>query len=137
VSEGQKAEDYDKYWVEQAVDFYKLVGKDIALAEFSNANGMFVQGDLYVFILSPAGIMLAHGLNKDFVGLDFLGVKDSSGKTFYKEIVDNAKSKGSGLVKYNLFQPRKNKILPKLVYFKKEDDLIFCAAGYNFEDLTA
>jgi methyl-accepting chemotaxis protein len=98
---------------------------------------MFVQGDLYVFILSPAGIMLAHGLNKDFVGLDFLGVKDSSGKTFYKEIVDNAKSKGSGLVKYNLFQPRKNKILPKLVYFKKEDDLIFCAAGYNFEDLTA
>ncbi len=91
----ERPEEYAKYWVEQAIDFYRLVGKDVALAEFSNPNGMFVQGDLYVFILSPAGTMLAHGVNDRFVGLDFLGVKDSDGKTFNKQIVDEANSKGS------------------------------------------
>jgi signal transduction histidine kinase len=120
--------------VEQAINFYKFVGKDVALAEFSNSAGMFVQGDLYVFVLSPTGIMLAHGVNDKFVGLDFLGVKDSDGKAFNKQIVDDAKSKGSGWVQYKWYHPRRNKTLPKLAYFQKENDLIFCSAVYNYED---
>jgi hypothetical protein len=130
----ERPEEYAKYWVEQAIDFYKLVGKDVALAEFSNTNGMFVQGDLYVFVLSTAGIMLAHGVNDKFVGLDFLAVKDSDGKAFNKEIVDNAKNQISGWVKYKWYHPRRNKVLPKLAYFQKENDMIFCSAVYNYED---
>jgi len=130
----ERPEEYAKYWVEQAIDFYKLVGKDVALAEFSNSNGMFVQGDLYVFVLSPTGIMLAHGVNDKFVGLDFVGVKDSDGKTFNKQIVDDAKTKGSGWVEYKWYHPRRNKVLPKLAYFQKENDLIFCSAVYSYED---
>ena len=130
----ERPEEYAKYWVGQAIDFYKLVGKDVALAEFSNSNGMFVQGDLYVFVLSPAGIMLAHGVNDKFVGLNFLGVKDSDGKAFNKEIVDNAKSQTSGWVEYKWYHPRRNKVLPKLAFFQKENDLIFCSAVYSYED---
>jgi hypothetical protein len=130
----ERPEEYAKYWVEQAIDFYRLVGKDVALAEFSNSNGMFVQGDLYVFVLSPAGIMLAHGVNDKFVGLNFLGVKDSDGKEFNKEIVDNAKSQISGWVEYKWYHPRRNKVLPKLAFFQKENDLIFCSAVYSYED---
>ena len=95
---------------------------------------MFVQGDLYVFVLSPAGIMLAHGVNDKFVGLNFLGVKDSDGKAFNKEIVDNAKSQTSGWVEYKWYHPRRNKVLPKLAFFQKENDLIFCSAVYSYED---
>jgi hypothetical protein len=130
----ERPEEYAKYWVEQAIHFCKMVGKDIALAEFSNPNGMFVQDDLYIFVLSTTGVMLAHGINEKFVGLDFLNVKDSDGKEFTKEIVDTAKNQGKGWVNYKWYHPRRNKVLPKMLYFQKENDLIFCSAVYNYED---
>jgi signal transduction histidine kinase len=95
---------------------------------------MFVQSDLYVFVLSTAGVMLAHGVNERFVGLDFSGVKDSDGKPFNKQIVDDAKSQGKGWVNYKWYHPRRNKVLPKLAYYQKEDDLIFCSAVYSYEE---
>jgi cytochrome c len=130
----ERPEDYAKYWVEQAISFYKAVGKDVALAEFSNPNGMFVQGELYVFILSPTGTMLAHGVNERFVGLNFIDVKDSNGKPFNREIVETANTKGDGWVDYKWYHPRRNKVLPKLAYFQKADDLIFCSAVYKYEE---
>jgi len=130
----ERPEEYAKYWVEQAIDFYKAVGKDIALAEFSNSNGMFVQGDLYIYVLSLAGVMLAHGINDKFVGLSFLDVKDSDGKQFTKELLDKANSTGGGWVEYNWYHPRRNKVLPKLAYCQKESDLIFVSAVYSYEE---
>jgi hypothetical protein len=130
----ERPEEYAKYWVEQAIDFCKLVGKDIALAEFSHADGMFVQGDLYIFVLSSEGIMLAHGVNDKFVGLSFYDVKDSDGKLFIREIVATAGSKGSGWVEFKWHHPRRKKVLPKLAYYQKEDNLIFCSAVYSYEE---
>jgi hypothetical protein len=130
----ERPEEYAKYWVEQAVSFCKMVGKEVALAEFSNPNGMFVQDDLYIFILSPTGAMLAHGVNERFVGKDFSVVKDSDGKAFIKQIVEDAKNQGKGWVNYKWFHPRRKKVLPKLAYFQKEDDLIFCSAVYDYEE---
>jgi hypothetical protein len=130
----EKQGDYAKYWVEQAIVLYKNVGKAVALAEFSHPNGMFIQGEMYIFVLSPTGTMLAHGVNERFVGLDFIDVKDSDGKPFNREIVEAANAEGSGWVEYKWFHPRRNKILPKLAYFQKVDDLIFCSAVYKDED---
>jgi hypothetical protein len=130
----ERPEEYAKYWVEQAIRFYKAVGRDIAFAEFSNPNGMFVQYELYIFVLSPTGTMLAHGVNERFVGLDFSEVRDSDGKSFNREILENAKSKGSGWVKYRWYHPRRKKLFPKTAYFQKEDDMIFCSAVYEEED---
>lgn len=131
---GDRPEDYAKYWVEQAIGFYKAVGKHVALAEFSNPNGMFVQGEMYIFVLSPTGTMLAHGVNERFVGLEFIDVKDSDGKPFNREIVDTANAKGSGWVEYKWYHPRRNRTLPKQAFFQKVDDLIFCSAIYKDED---
>ena len=130
----ERPEEYAKYWVGEAVRFYKTVGRDVALAEFSNPNGMFVQDELYVYVLSPTGTMLAHGVNERFVGLDFSEVKDYDGKSFISEILKNAKSEGSGWVTYKWHHPRRSKVLPKLAYFQKEDDLIFCSAVYEEEE---
>ncbi len=130
----ERAEEYAKYWVEQAIGFYKCVGRDVALAEFSHREGMFVQNEVYIYVLSLTGTMLAHGVNDKFLGLDFSKVKDSDGKLFIAEILENAKGKGSGWVEYKWYHPRRSRVLPKLAYYQKEDDLIFCSAVYVEEE---
>ena len=120
-----------KYWVEQAKNFYKSSGKRIALAEFSNPNGMFIQDELYIYVLSSKGTMLAHGVNEKFVGEEFLGLTDSDGKFFIREIVDTANAKGSGWVEYKWYHPVTKEWLPKVAYFEKVDELIICSAVYT------
>ena len=60
----QKAVD----WVERAKAFYASTGKEIALAEFTNPRGQFIQNAQYIFVLDLNGLMLAHGMNRLFVG---------------------------------------------------------------------
>jgi len=120
-----------KRWVEKAVAFYKASGKRIALAEYTNPNGQFVQDEMYIYALNPKGTMLAHGVNEKFVGEDFLGIKDYDGKHFIKEIVDKANREGSGWIEYLWHNPVTKEVLPKTVYFEKVDTLIICSGVYK------
>jgi signal transduction histidine kinase len=120
-----------KRWVDKAVDFYKASGKRIALAEYTNPNGQFVQDEMYVYALNPRGTMLAHGVNEKFVGEEFIDIKDYDGKSFIREIVDTANTKGSGWVEYKWYNPVTKEVLPKMVYYKKVDDLIICSGVYK------
>ena len=123
---------YDaKIWVENAKAFYKNAGKRIALAELTNPTGQFVHDELYIYVLNPKGTMLAHGRNERFVGEEFLGLTDSDGKFFIREIVDAANTKGSGWVEYKWFHPLTKDWLPKIAYFEKVDDLIIVSAVYR------
>jgi cytochrome c len=120
-----------KRWVDRAVDFYKASGKRIALAEYTNPNGQFVQDEMYIYALNPKGTMLAHGVNEKFVGEEFIDIKDYDGKSFIREIVDIANTKGSGWVEYKWYNPVTKEVLPKMVYFKKFDELIICSGIYK------
>ncbi|MHC1725944.1 MAG: cache domain-containing protein [Syntrophobacteraceae bacterium] len=120
-----------KAFVEKAAAFLKSSGKRIALAEFTRPDGAFVEDELYIFTLNSRGTMLAHGVNERFVGEEFLGLQDSDGKFFIREIVDGANSGGSGWVEYKWFHPITKKWLPKVVYYEKVDDLILCCGVYN------
>jgi signal transduction histidine kinase len=120
-----------KRWVENAVAFYKASGKRIALAEYTNPNGQFVQDEMYLYALNPKGTMLAHGVNEKFVGEEFIDIKDYDGKSFIKEIVEIANTKGSGWVEYKWYNPVTKEVLPKTVYFRKVDDLIICSGVYK------
>ena len=120
-----------KQWVERAVAFYKASGKRIALAEYTNPNGQFVLDEMYLYALNPRGTMLAHGVNENFVGEEFIDIKDYDGKMFIKEIVDIANKEGSGWVTYKWYNPVTKEVLPKNVYFKKVDDLIICSGVYE------
>lgn len=122
-----------KEWVEQAIAFYKASGKRIALAAFTDPAGMFIDGELYIYVLNLSGTMLAHGVNEKFVGEDFIGLKDSDGKAFIEEIVETANTEGSGWVSYRWFNPATKKWAPKIAYFEKVDDLIICSAVYREE----
>ena len=126
-----KPQDEAKAWVDKAVAFYNASGRRIALAEFNNSKGQFVQDEFYIFVLSPGGTMVAHGANEKFVGEEFINLKDSDGKLFIKEILDIANKEGSGWTDYKWYNPVTKQVLPKTVYFEKVEDLIICGGVYR------
>ena len=69
--------DEGKRWVERAIAFYEVSGKNVALAEFADPRGPFVQGGHYVYVLDIKGTMLAHPINAKYMGQDFYGVQDA------------------------------------------------------------
>jgi cytochrome c len=124
---GQEA----KEWVQKAIAFFKKAGKAIAMAEFTNPKGPFIEGEMYVFVLNLKGTMLAHGVNEKYIGHDFIDVKDSDGRSFIREIVEVGNTKGSGFVDYKWYNPMTKEDLQKHVYFEKVDDVIICSGVYK------
>jgi len=120
-----------KRWVEKAIQFYKSSGKRIALAEFTNPTGAFVEDEMYIFVLGSKGTMLAHGVNEKYVGEEFIDIKDSEGSPFIKKIVETANAHGSGWVTYRWPHPLLKKWFPKTVYFEKVDEMIICSGVYD------
>jgi cytochrome c len=122
----QKAKD----WVAKAIEFYKASGREIALAEFTNPKGPFVQDEMYIFVLDSKGNMVAHGVNEKYTDKSFVDLKDSTGKTFIREIIEAANANGSGWVEYQWYNPVNKETKPKSLYFEKIDDLIICSGIY-------
>ena len=120
-----------KRWVEKAVAFYKASGKRIALAEYTNPNGEFVQDEMYLYVLNTKGTILAHGVNEKFLGEDFFEVQDYDGKHFIKEIIDRANKEGSGWIEYTWPNPVTKEVVLKTAYFEKVDELIICSGIYK------
>ena len=116
--------------IDKAKTFLQKVGKEIAFAEISKPTGAFVKDEKYVFVLDEDGMMLAHGENQDFIGLDFKSVKDLEGKSFIQEILDKAGKKGHGTVEYIWFHPLSRRYENKVVYFEKVNTVIICSGIY-------
>jgi cytochrome c len=118
-------------WVNEGIAFYKATSREIALAEFSNPQSQFVQGEQYLYVLDINGTMLAHGVNEKYPGEDFYRVQDCDGKSFIKEIVDTANLKNFGWVEYKWRDPVTRSEQPKTVYFERVDNMIFCSGVYG------
>lgn len=130
LSHATEADDA-KTLVKRAAAYVKYQGKDKALAEINSPKGMFDKGELYVFAYSAQGVMLAHPKNPALVGQNLLGVPDSQGKLFRKEIVDKANSSGSGWVDYMYLNPETKKEEHKTTYFLKVGDIILACGTYK------
>ena len=126
----EKSQQKAKNWVSKAIAFYKASGKEIALAEFTNPKGPFIQDEMYIFVLDPKGIMIAHGVNEKYIGKDFIDLKDSTGKSFIREIINAANVNGSGWIDYQWYNPVTKETKNKSVYFERVDELIFCSGIY-------
>lgn len=116
--------------VKKAVEFYKVNGKEKALAEFNNLKGQFVQDKSFIFILDLNGKVIAHP-KATFVGKDFLKEKDAEDKAFSEDIVKEAKEKGSGQVDFKWKDPKTEKVESKTLYFEKVGDVIICSDIYK------
>lgn len=118
-------------WVESAIAFYRANGKEIALAEFASPRGRFTKDQRYIFALDLNGIMLAHGVNPTYVGKHFIDLKDIDGKSMIRDIVDTARTMGSGWAEYKWYDLVTKEERPKSAYFERIDDLIICSGLYQ------
>ena len=120
--------------LQRAVAHYKEV-KDRALADFG-PKGEFVDGELYVYVISTAGVMLASGgPSSSVIGSNVADQPDALGKPFVREMLDKARANGSGTVQYLWLNPVDNKVERKIAYFQRIGDRII-AVGYYVARVT-
>lgn len=118
--------------VHRAVAFYKQVGKEKALAEFSNPKGKFVYRDIYITAFDFNETCLAHGGNASRVGKNFINETDPDGKNWHTERLKLAKEKGKGWVSYKFPNPAKGgQVEQKVSYFEVVDDVILTCGAYK------
>lgn len=120
-----------KTLVKKAAAYVKYLGKEKALAEISKPRGMFDKGELYVFAYDIEGVMLAHPKNPTLIGKNLIAVPDNDGKLFRREIVEKARTKGSGWVDYLYLNPETNEMEHKTTYLLKVGDIILCCGAYK------
>jgi cytochrome c len=117
--------------VDKGLAFIKKNGKDALIKEVNAKNPEFVQGELYLYVRSIDGTVLAHPVNPRLVGKNMLELPDADGKLFRKEIVEVAKAKGKGWVDYKYNNPVSKVIEKKSTYFVLSGDVILEAGIYK------
>ena len=118
-----------KALVEKAVAYWKAHGREQALAEMNNPKGQFVKGELYIVAQDFKGNVLANAVNPERVGQNFNDLKDPNGKYFSRELIETARTKGSGIVEFVFVNPATKKFQPKTNYVKRvegEEVAILC-----------
>jgi signal transduction histidine kinase len=118
--------------VKKAVALIKSDGKEKAFAAISDpSNTTFHDRDLYIYVYDLNGVALAHGNNPKMVGKPLIGLKDNEGKPMIKEMVDLAKSKGSGWVDFKWPNPVTKAVEAKSGYVEKVDDMLVGSGIYQ------
>ncbi|MBN2734252.1 MAG: cache domain-containing protein [Methanomicrobiaceae archaeon] len=116
-------------FVENAVSYAKTNGKEKALSEFSDPNGSFNKGELYIYAYDFKGTTIAHPFNPEKIGVNRLNETDAAGNYFIKELRDAA-LKGSGFVDFYYINPAHDRIVEKkLGYVEKVDDDWWLGSG--------
>jgi signal transduction histidine kinase len=118
--------------VKKAVALIKSDGKEKAFAAIADpGNATFHDRDLYVYIYDFNGVALAHGNNPKMVGKPLIGLKDNEGKLMIKEMVELAKTKGSGWVDFKWPNPVTKTVESKSGYVEKVDDFFVGSGIYK------
>ncbi|MCB9497478.1 MAG: cache domain-containing protein [Fibrobacteria bacterium] len=117
--------------VAKAADLMTKEGREKALTEISKADGPFVAGELYVFAYDLEGVIVAHPKNSKLIGKNMLKVPDVDGKMFREEIVELAKTKGTGWVDYKYKNATSGKVEEKTTWIRKVGDVVLCCGVYR------
>jgi len=91
----------------------------------------FHDRDLYVFIYDMNGICVAHGARPALIGKNLYDLKDQDGKYLIREMVEIAKTTGSGWFNYKWPNPINNKIEDKTSYVEKMGDYMVGVGVYR------
>jgi signal transduction histidine kinase len=116
--------------VDRTVTFAKANGKERTLAEINNPDGLFAEGDLFVWAESFDGTVLADPYWKEGVGKNWMTYTDPNGaKTTVVSI--NAIKSGTGFTHAMFPETSGGHTVsaPKLVYMKAVDDMWWIGGG--------
>jgi hypothetical protein len=116
-------------FVQEAVAYAKQNGKEKALAEFSNRNGSFFRGVLYIYAYDYNGTTIAHPVNPEKIGVNRLQEPDAEGTWFITNLREAAYN-GTGFSTYTYINPvHNNTVEKKLGYVMKVDDRWWLGSG--------
>ncbi len=116
-------------FVQEAVAYAKANGKEKALAEFSNRNGSFFRGVLYIYAYDYNGTTIAHPVNPEKIGVNRLQEPDAEGTWFITDLREAAYN-GTGFATYTYVNPvHNNTVEKKLGYVMKVDDTWWLGSG--------
>ena len=113
-----------------AMVYLKTNGREVAYSAFNQADGKFVDRDLYLFCLDFEKKWKVMGANPKLVGQSAAGRKDLKGKDFVTEFLQIAKSSGSGTSSYTYKNPVTQKEQLKTSFIQKVANNEFCGMGY-------
>jgi polar amino acid transport system substrate-binding protein len=109
-------------FVSEAVAYARDKGKEAALAEFSNPEGTFVRGELYIFAYDFTSTTLAHPFSPEKIGVSRLYERDALGNLYAQDFID-AVNNGTGYLWFYYKNPvHNNAIEKKLGYVATVDD---------------
>lgn len=116
-------------FVESAVEYARVNGKEKALAEFSDPNGSFVRGELYIYAYDFNNVALAHPFDPDKIGVNRMDELDAFGNPYTRQFIDTAEN-GSGFVRFYYVNPAHNRTVEsKLGYVMKVDEDWWLGSG--------
>ncbi len=115
--------------VDEAVAYVGAHGREKALAEFSDRNGSFVRGELYIFAYDFNGTTLAHPVNPEKIGVNRLNETQGDVGLFLANMSAVARN-GSGYYRFTYINPAHNRTREsKLGYAQKIDESWWIGSG--------
>ena len=123
--------------VQSAVGQIEKRGED-AFPLLRDRTGPFIAKDAYIFVIDPAtGVELVNPAFPNLEGRNVLDVKDTQGKLFVREMLDLAKTRGSGWVSYMWPKPGEAVSTQKSTYVTRAnvgEGWLLVAAGVYLAD---
>ena len=104
------------------------MGKDKAVAAFSDPKGGFQELDLYVFCMNLDGVMVSHAKKPGLVGKNLLEF-NKYGDFLFKDMVAVAQEPGQGWVSYKWPYPGTEEVREKKSYIAMNNAGFFCGVG--------
>ncbi|TAH46681.1 MAG: hypothetical protein EYC67_08555 [Betaproteobacteria bacterium] len=115
--------------LDRAEAYFREHGEQ-ALATFSRM-GEFQDGDLYVYVLGLDGTVLASGgSSATLIGRNVRDMTDSSGRPFFREIIEGARTRPSGRVEYRWRNPVRDRDEPKIATYRLVGDRVLVVGYY-------
>jgi cytochrome c len=114
--------------VEKAEAFIKSVGTEKAVAALIADPAQFRDRDLYISVVDIQGMRLFHGQNPKLIGKTMVGSVDVNDKPYGNQMIEVANTTRSGWVEHAYKDPITSKVLPKITFVKRVDN-VFVTCG--------
>ena len=101
--------------------------------EFRKKDSKWLKDDTYIFVVDMNGIQLLNPALPKLEGKNVINVKDANGKAQVREMIEIAKTKGSGWVEYMWPKPGESEPSKKMTYIKKVkvgDETLIVGSGF-------
>ena len=119
--------------VKRVQERFRAAGAEATFKAVSDkSTPEFHDRDLYPFIYDMKGVNVAHGARPALIGKNLLGLKDQDGKFLIRDMLDMARTKGSGWYDYKWPNPLTDKIEDKTSYVERMGDYWVGVGVYRY-----